>query len=890
MLGTRLDGIIDKITGLKNSSILILGMGFVREEYKALCFKLGKGLNQFAIQNAKSIAQNFVPESRDRLLDASARVELLRETFKNPNLKSGLPVLLEHRFRPKFFENLDRALQHGRRFFAHLGEASVLQERLEERLGRSEKREEFFLLNRLWENVLLNRELWDEARLYEDAALRSSQGVPFVLKGVTLFKLEHLPDPPRLQFFWSSLAQVMSVESDRPKERAYDSQELFQMRRACAHSLEDAAHFLFDHFIEKEIENPGSIQRKAIVIPDEPAIRRTLKRVMESRGLQLNDPRDPTQIVQSEEIKLALLELEMVAKGFPSSLVLTWLGVQQEFLNELGFLRKQIIEKGIVQGVNDYQVFPLLYQRLKEIDLLYPKKINLQKLQELIQKSIHRYGLALWVKQLVEKVFHDWEQSFQQIQLPGSSSTFKELPIRHLAEQLNEKLKQATPIVSPLKKEGGVYLFRVDQSVNPHLFNGEFDIHFFGIGRDFFEPKEEGTDWFSARDLEILSMEFSIPSIFDAQLERMKSFLAWCQLSKNEKFFWDFLYDESGSECESVELYLTESKRIEWLEKLDLGLHPRLKNSLLSQLKVQKAQVQIQLPKDEWPISFLNAYGNCAFTAYSAYLLNLFDERETDFELKGDSFGNLVHAALELLLKENLDCDSAFERAWQETKQIAWLKSSRLQSAIRNKTLLLLQAFKQSEEEYLKKSGTHIREMEYEVKWQKNGIVWKGRVDRIDQHQDGLIVIDYKTSSLLPSGRKTLEKGMGLQLPIYALAIKERLNQEVVAAQYLHLTPHKVNRNIGVLFQQWNQSKVTVPIEFAITHARSNSQSLFEESPEELWNQFDERISSLIFQLKQGYFSAKPADPEECSHCRYILVCGKLRGGSDVFQEDSIKN
>ncbi len=878
---TRLDEILNKITGLNNTAVLAVGPGFVREDYKALCFHNGNGITEAAIQSPKQIAQTLVPESSGRILEVSARVELLRETFKNQHLKEALPTLIEHRFRPRFFESLDRTLQKGRLFFAHQGEASVLQARLEERLGKTEKREEFFLLNRFWESLLDARNLWDEARIYEVAASRIETHLPDVFHGKTIYKLEHFPDSPKLQFFWNSISRLIPVEVIKPKEEQNDSLVPLKLKRRIAHSLEDAAHFLFDDMIEKEACEPGSIHHQAIVIQDEPAIRRTLRRVMESRGLSLNDPRDPTLVVQSEEVKLALLETEMVAKNFPSPMVLQWLNAQSETKLELGVNRKAIIEKGIIQGLDSYKVIPPVFLKLKDLSDRYPKRISLMKLHELIQETIQRYQLPIWVNQVFEKVFNEWELSFRQIVLPGEERKIRSWPIRHLTEQLLDKIKRTTPVITPLKNLGGIHLFRVDQAVNPLLDSVKTELHFFGVGNSFFEPSDEGSDWFSARDLEVLSSEFGLPSMLEAQKERMQSFLAWCGTNEKTKNFWEYLYDEGGSECASIELHLTEQKEIEIETQEDLGLHPSLKASLTSQYKVQSSEVCLPLPKSEWPISFLNAYGNCAFTAYSGYLLSLYDERETDFELKGDSYGNLVHAALEILLLKKITPALAFEEAWKSTAQLAWLKSDRLYRAIRNKTVLLLEEFLLSEAGYRERSGAELKELEHEVIWNKEGITWKGRADRIDQHAEGLILIDYKTSSSLPTGKETVEKGLGLQLAIYSLALKDKFNQEVVAAQYLQLTQQKINRNVGVLFQKWNQSKPTQPVPYGITNASSRSQSVFTEEPDVIWARVDEKITSLIIKLKQGNFSAKPADPDECTRCRYVLVCGKKRIASE---------
>jgi len=864
---------LKQIAGLNPSAWLAVDRGFVREEYKSLCFGMGLGVSAEGLVNPKQFAQKWIPESEGRLLEITARVELLRLLFKKTEVRSILPVLAEHRFRPRFFEGLDFSLQQGRLLFAHAEEARVVEERLRERLGASQKRDEFFILNQLWEKTLELKQLWDEPRLYEDAgqAINSSDK--------KMFLLTHFQDAPRMQFFWNEVARKISLERIPSQLLRVKNEGKYKIKRKQAHSLEDAVQFLFD-----EILASGDLENHAIVIQDEPEIRRTFKRVMEQRGLELNDPRDPTLLVQSEELKLALLELELVSKNFSSSLVLSWMKYQADVaLDEQGEFRKKMIEGGIQTGIKSYSFLPKLFAKLTEIQSRYPSRIHFNAFETSVMNSAQAHAVSSWVRKALEKVFSDWKSSLLQLELEE-----RVRPLRYWLEMIQEKLRRAKPQASPVKYRGGIQLYRVDQAPNPLLDPSQIQVHFLGVGVSFFEPREEGNDWFSAREQEVLSKEFGLVSYQEIQKNRSESFLNWASLSQRSSahaLFWEFLYDEEGNEAESTELQLTLLPDLEVSEPESIGVHPSLQKSMHTELSVQSGEVSIALPKNEWPISFLNAYGNCPFVAYSSYCLSLYDERETDFELTGDSFGNLIHAALEILVKEKTTADDAFEQAWKKKRPIAWLKSDRLFRAIRNKSVTLLREFEKSEADYRARSGAEVLALEMDVKWSKEGLEFKGRLDRVDQHSDGLVLMDYKTSASLPTGKETLEKGMGLQLPIYAFALKEKLNQEVVTAQYLHLTQHKVNRNIGILFQRWNQSKISDPVKHAVTNARSTSQSILTEEPDVIWAKLDAKVKLILDQLKRGDFSANPADPTDCKTCRYSLVCGKKRGSSESASE-----
>ena len=876
--------ITEKITGLDPVGILCVGTGFVREEWKSLCFKGRKSITQNSILSPKQIAQLLVPEAQNRILENSARLELLRLAVKNSQVREALPILTQRRFRPRFFEGLDRALQQGRMLFAHEEEATVFEERLKERTGVDLKREEFFLLNRYWQKLLEARNLWDEARLFADAASVLQNGdLPPSLAGKEIFKLEHFQDLPRLEYFWNEISKVLSLRRILSKELLPHFEDQGAMKRKEAHSLEDAILFLMDH-LQEQCKTEEDLDAHAVVIPDEPALRRTLKRVAESRGFLFQDSRDPTQVLQSEEMKLCLLELELVAKGFTAAQVMTWMGTQPSLKSQVGDLRKKIIEKGIVSGLQSYSWLPTLFPLLLAIKERYSSRCTLMQLRESVKQSARILFLPAWVDLVLDRIFTQWEESFEQLELQDQKR-----PIRYWLEQLQDKIKKATPMVAPVKHRHGLQLYRADQAVSLALLEKinegkAITIHFVGIDAGFFEPREAGNEWFSVRDHELLAHEFGLISLQEGKTQRLNSFHSWASLSSAHSYFWDFEYNETGSEREPADWScfgdLLADEAVAEVEE-HLGMHPSLWNSVFPKLKVHPPQVTVAMNRTEWPVSFLNAFGNCGFSAFASHVLRLYDERETDFELKGDVFGNLIHSAAESVLKLKLLPEEAFEKAWKSTTPTAWLKSPRLYTSIRYKAIQVLNTLLLSESEYQARAQTVPTHFEMEVNWEKDGMNFIGRIDRIDQHRDGLVVVDYKTSASSANGQAMLDQGRDLQLPIYSLAIQKKLDQPVIAAQYLQLAPLKTNRHVGILFTKWNQARKDDPIELAVTKARSNSKSLFSDEPEVVWERVNERVTTLIRSIRAGNFSAAPVDPKVCVSCRYELVCGKARKGNE---------
>ncbi len=871
------DQIVEKITGLNPKAILCVGKGFVREEWKALCFKKGKAIGAHSILNQNQIAQLLVPESKNRVLDPSARVELLRQAVKKTEVRAALPILTQRRFRPRFFEALDRSLQSGRMMFAHSEEGEVIRHRLAEKTGVDLKRDEFFDLSRYWERLLEHKNLWDEGRLFFDATQKLAENnLPELLREKTVFRLQHFSELPRIQLFWSELARVLPVQDIQSSALTEKLTSPSVLERRVAHSQEDAGLFLIENILEK-CESGDDLLSHAVVIPDQPAVRRCLKRIAEMRGIKLLDARDPTQMIQSEELKLSLLELELAAKNFPTPLVFSWLNAQPRFRSELGDLRKQMVELGLTGQLESYRRFPLVYEALKKVQNRYPARITLAELAEAVTASTREFSIPSWVEQSLDRMVSEWSRSLLQLELQH-----RKWPLRHWFEQLKEKVLKATPVVLPHRNRFGLQLFRADQAISLPLLSrsGEgpaLQIHFFGMDVRYFEARDSGNEWFSARDHEILSLDFGVVSMDERQKQIESAFCGWAKLGNASPRFWDYEYDESGGEREPATLDFLENLQV---TEVEMGMHPSLGASLHHRLETTFSQVQLPLPKSEWPVSFLNAYGNCGFQGYAGHLLKLNDERETDFELGGDVFGNLVHGALEIMVKEKLEPEASFDRAWEKLKTTAWIRNERLAFSIRHKTLRILTSFLESENNYQDLSRAVPTCFEEPIEFTRKGLVFKGRIDRIDQHADGMVVVDYKTATV-PNGLAILEKGIELQLPVYALAVQEKFKQTVIGAQYLQVKPSKPNRNYGVLFAAWNKSKKADPVEYPLTNARSNSASVFQESPEEVWGRFDQKVTQLVDRMNTGDFSAVPAEPKNCERCRFILVCGRLRAGAE---------
>jgi hypothetical protein len=867
-MGRNLNEILSNIVGLEPKACLVLGPGFVREEWKTLCFKRGFSIIGPAIQNVGQIAFSLVPDAKDQVLEPQARIELLRAAFAQNELRLALPILSRNRSRPNYFERLDQTIQQGRMSFAHEEESEVIAAHLVEKTGNLQKREEYFLLNRYWQRLLEVRNLWDEARLFESAVQQLNSGAlpPFSI----YYRVEHQKDKPRVDWFWTELSKKVEVRKFNSKEilefvyphRLKNKNEEEFIRKQ-THSLEDAAHFIMDTVA-------ADLDHQAVVIQDDPVIRRTLTRVASQRGIPLLDPRDPTLVTRSEAIKLALLDFELCAKNFTRPVVLEWVSA---FFPDSGKIRKKIIDSALVQGIDSYRKIPEVHRVFQSLQERYTSRINLDSLESAMVLSIQEKNLPAWTASVIQKTFQEWKNSLRQIDLDRARK-----PIRFWYEQLRTRLSQVNPVVDPTKNRSGLRLYRVDQCPSLLLDPEKTRTHFFGIENSFFEIKENQGEWFSVRDQEILANEFGWISSNEKSDQNRYSFDLWN--FGPGTLFWEFDYDESGSETEGFEFTFGDESRYP-IQKT--GAHSRMFASWKGATPISMDLKPLQFEKDKndqnlaWPFSLLNAYGNCPFVAYAQYLLKLQDERDVDVELAADRFGTLLHQALEQIVKKELSPEEAFHYAWENTPAIAWEKNDRWFEATRSQIVQILKVFAADERVYREQSQTRLFDSEKEIGFQFSGIPFKGRIDRIDQHEDGLVVIDYKTSQQIADGLKSLDRGKDLQLGLYAIAVRDLFQQEVISAQYVRLDENKVNRNAGFLFSKWNKGKKADQVESPVSTARSDSGSLFQESPEEIWKMLRKKVDALAEDLRAGKFSPNPADPAGCAQCRYRDVCGESR-------------
>lgn len=260
----------------------------------------------------------------------------------------------------------------------------------------------------------------------------------------------------------------------------------------------------------------------------------------------------------------------------------------------------------------------------------------------------------------------------------------------------------------------------------------------------------------------------------------------------------------------------------------------------------------VGLPLDpgarKFSASQLTVIGQCPFKWFVRYALSIQEPEEMDAELQPNTRGTLYHRTLELALdagRNEPDLRQAVlnRLEWALTKAEQELDVPELPvwEAQRQEHLRTLRRAIAGADFARESARVAGLEAEFEGEW--HGLKVGGFVDRIDRTDDGLVLIDYKTSSKAPpgaqdaKGRATLD----VQLPLYVQVAAPALfpADGVAGALYYSLTKGKVLKEAVV-----------------------DDQALSE---------FAERVKA---RLREGDYPVRPdTGREACTYCDYELMC-----------------
>ncbi|QQE64900.1 hypothetical protein GFS31_15840 [Leptolyngbya sp. BL0902] len=190
--------------------------------------------------------------------------------------------------------------------------------------------------------------------------------------------------------------------------------------------------------------------------------------------------------------------------------------------------------------------------------------------------------------------------------------------------------------------------------------------------------------------------------------------------------------------------------------------------------------IGIPFNQADWPfsVSQLQNLGQCPFKWFANKLLKLGPPEDISDDLNPSQIGQLYHRVLELVLAEG---GEDFDQTLADPERFSSLLNAAFAQAERDILPPNLPAWTLRREEHLRvlalalqdpsflPPGTSPVRLEQDFEGEWHGLKVRGRIDRIDRTDNGLVLIDYKTGKSRPTGIKNHngKSCIDLQLPLY---------------------------------------------------------------------------------------------------------------------------
>jgi len=237
-----------------------------------------------------------------------------------------------------------------------------------------------------------------------------------------------------------------------------------------------------------------------------------------------------------------------------------------------------------------------------------------------------------------------------------------------------------------------------------------------------------------------------------------------------------------------------------------------------------------------WSASRLKTYLECKRKYYYRYIQKIKAKEEDTL-----NEGQFLHTLLEHLYKERSHYDSAEEITQRLHELMAELLPFDDAKTDYQKMLWQekLKGFAASQIAHFKQ-GWRVTEREKECSVEIGGLMFKGRIDRIDQTNTDTLVIDYKSGSIAEANKiKNLENLSDFQMSIYQHMLIEKYS------------------NLRLVFMK------------ILEKGEMEEITALEEK--------NELLAAHIVALKQtkGFSAQKCEDLQKCKYCEFTLLCGR---------------
>ncbi|MFZ3230534.1 MAG: PD-(D/E)XK nuclease family protein [Pseudobdellovibrio sp.] len=275
--------------------------------------------------------------------------------------------------------------------------------------------------------------------------------------------------------------------------------------------------------------------------------------------------------------------------------------------------------------------------------------------------------------------------------------------------------------------------------------------------------------------------------------------------------------------------------------------------------------------------SELEEYWKCPFKLLAQKVFRLKDLPQVAVDLDPRQKGSLLHHLFEHLIQVN---GANGMNIFLENKRLElkiYPQDDLLWSIQKNKLMQIGNQFSEFEKKRQKianKSTEQAFEITYDFEQKdffssstnrNNFMLFKGRIDRVDEVNEGYVVYDYKSSTADLKNFSDWVSHGEFQLLIYLLACEKVLypEKEVIASVYYDY--RKFDFAKGYMQKEFH--------DLYLQPLRKKKSLATSEQKTDLLKEFNELVDTLMTKLQSFDFTAKPEDPKLCTTCNWSKIC-----------------
>ncbi len=278
----------------------------------------------------------------------------------------------------------------------------------------------------------------------------------------------------------------------------------------------------------------------------------------------------------------------------------------------------------------------------------------------------------------------------------------------------------------------------------------------------------------------------------------------------------------------------------------------------------------------------------CAFRAFAVHRLRARELRPPRPGLNAMDRGNLLHQALEHFWRHLPDQTALMAlHAAAMSERIERAASQALHKLLRQQPLLLSTVGQELEQQCLQRALHNwlslelqrpafvIRALEQEVAIELVGLRLRGKIDRIDEIDNGTLLIDYKSGQASKSGWFPEPRIADPQLPLYALAMQPPPQ----AIAFASLAADKMGF-AGLAADDSGITGVT-----ALAKATGKLKAV--EDWSSLLQDWEQHLHTLAAEFLAGKAAVDPRQSEVCKYCHLHALC-RIHERTPLTNDDAL--